>query len=318
MVTDAEELSKLDAQTSRLLSEAIDLMIRRQDAPDNPVTLQTIANWRARSDAHDRIWQRVAEAHGLSGVALGQSDKSRIMSRRNVILGGVTALGAGALSSWAVPEMRLRMGADHLTTTAELLPIDMPDGSAMILGPDSAIAVSSTRDMREIRLLRGMGWFEITKDVDRPFYLDMGDGNFARMAGATFEISRDAGMLNLAVAQNSVELTGGSGHVVEAGHWVRVDQRSSLFEEGERDPSFAGAWKNGVIVAEAEPMEALVARISRWIPGRVIVAAPSIAQARISGVFDVSDPFRALEAAVRPTDAQVRRVPGLLTVISSA
>ncbi|RDD70159.1 hypothetical protein [Paracoccus versutus] len=70
-------------------------------------------------------------------------------------------------------------------------------------------------------------------------------------------------------------------------------------------------------MAKAEPLGSLVARIAHWLPGRVIVADAAIGRTRIRGLFDISDPERALDAAVRPTGGRLRRVSGLLAVISS-
>ncbi|NPD17300.1 iron dicitrate transport regulator FecR [Xinfangfangia sp. D13-10-4-6] len=305
-----------DSKSARLLDEAIDLMMRRQISPDNPVTRKTIAVWRARSPEHDRIWLRVAEAHDLGGLALAP-EGGRGLSRRKLILGGAAVAGLGLAGAWAVPRLRLQLLADHITTTAQLLPLELPDGTRITLGPDSAIAGPAPQNPREIELLQGMAWFDVAGDATSPFVLRMGDRVEARTASASFEASRDAGFVNLAVSRGTLSLAGRITQQIDSGTWFRLDPSTGLSEQGTRDTSLAGIWKEGLIVAEAEPLESLVARIARWLPGSVVIAGAKIARARVSGLFDISDPERALAAAVRPTGAQIRNAGGLVTVISA-
>jgi transmembrane sensor len=69
-------------------------------------------------------------------------------------------------------------------------------------------------------------------------------------------------------------------------------------------------------MADKEAVSTLIARIGRWIPGRIVIADPFIGSQRVSGIYDLNDPKRALEAVVQPTGAQVRQVSSFLTIIS--
>ncbi|ARO15937.1 FecR protein (plasmid) [Ketogulonicigenium robustum] len=289
---------------SALLDEAITLMMRRTSPADS-----TIAAWRARSADHEAVWQMVAKAHGISGRVLSPP---RNPTRRNVVLGGAALLGAGALGAWTLPEMRQTQQADHVTTTAQLLNMALPDGSHATLGPDSAVITGA----RGFRLLRGMAWVDVAPAA-APFVVQLPDGVSIQTTSATFEIARDAHLVNLAVSTDGVDLRSSlQSRAVSAGHWLRLNPKDGAYEEGPRDPALAGLWQQGLIAAEAEPLDVLVARIARWMPGRVVIADRAIARARISGLFDTSNPTRALQAAVRPTGGHVRGVSGFLTVIS--
>ena len=74
-----------------LWQEAFDLLIRRQNAPDNPVTLRLIAEWRARSPVHDGIWREALELHALTGRAVGAAGRipqppARRIGRRDPVI----------------------------------------------------------------------------------------------------------------------------------------------------------------------------------------------------------------------------------------
>ena len=101
-----------------------------------------------------------------------------------------------------------------------------------------------------------------------------------------------------------------------AGQWVSLDAASGRIERGVRERVQIASWRDKLIVAERESISALVARIGRWVPGRVVIADQSVGAKRVSGVFDLSDPVGALEAVVHPAGARLRRISSILTVIS--
>lgn len=170
----------------------------------------------------------------------------------------------------------------------------------------------------ELRLLRGMGWFERTV-AGRPLTLHLEGGRTLRSADAGFEVSQDAGMLGLSVARGDVALSmPGTELALRQGEWLRMGEDQTIPERGSRDPSMAGLWQEGIILAEAEPLAAIVARVARWLPGTVMVTDHELGETRVSGLFDISNPEDALAAAVRPSGARIRRVSGLLTLISAS
>jgi transmembrane sensor len=71
-----------------------------------------------------------------------------------------------------------------------------------------------------------------------------------------------------------------------------------------------------MLIVDKETVSVLIARISRWYQGRVMPVDPWLGSRVVSGVFDLNDPFGALEAVVRPFGARVRKVTPFLTVIS--
>ena len=60
------EMSEPASEQDRLLDEAIDLVIRLQNDPDNPVTVEMIQTWRSRDPRHEVAWSRVAAVHGTA------------------------------------------------------------------------------------------------------------------------------------------------------------------------------------------------------------------------------------------------------------
>ncbi|RAI44134.1 FecR/PupR family sigma factor regulator, partial [Rhodoplanes roseus] len=69
-------MSDTTPESNRLLDEAIDLMIRLHNDPDNPVAIEMVRAWRARGPEHERIWTLVSGAHGATGQILDRRRKA--------------------------------------------------------------------------------------------------------------------------------------------------------------------------------------------------------------------------------------------------
>lgn len=311
-------------EQDRLMDEAIDLLIRWQNDPGNPIASNMVRVWRARSVEHERMWARVERVHGASGRVmadrLSAAPRKGGPSRRAFLIGGGLALGALGAGSALLPEALLRARADFITTKGEVRRIVLADQSVTTLGPDSAIAVDYAGAGRRIDLLSGMGFFEVAPDPERPFTVASGDLAATALAGA-YEVSNDAGYVTFAVDSGRVQAHAPDAEIrgavwLEAGEWATFDPSLRGLERGRRDAGQTALWRDRFIIAERETVSSLVARIGRWMPGRVVEVYPFVGAQRVSGIFDLKDPERALEAAVHPAGGRVRRVSSLLTIIS--
>jgi transmembrane sensor len=309
----------------RLLDEAIDLIIRLQNDPGNPVAIELIRAWRARGPQHEEIWARVSKVHGASGKVL--TEKRRIerreslgLTRRNFMIGGFAAFGVGAATYSFGPGMLLQARADYMTDKGEKRRINLPDGSVATLGPESAIALDFQGERRTIDLLAGMSFFEVVSDASRPFSVLSGTLR-ATALGTAFDVSNDAGILTVSVDHGLVDVRASDpgldmGVKLAEGQWITFDPSSGSIGRGERERGQVASWRDNLIIAERETISALVARIGRWIPGRIVIADPFIGEQRVSGVFDLNNPLLALQAVVNPAGARVRQISSFVTVIS--
>lgn len=318
-------MSEAETGDDRLMDEAIDLMIRLQNDPDNPVAIEMIQAWRARGPEHERLWERVARIYGASGKILTDRRKAdrrqRLgLTRRNLVIGGAVGFGALGAGHFLLPDMLVQARADFTTGTGDIRNLTLPDGSVATLGPDSALAVDFSDARRGIELLAGMAFFEVAPEPARPFVVVCGEVA-ATALGTAYDVSSDAGFVTVGVDRGTVEArvttaVPAAGMRLETGDWMTFDPSSSDIARGTREAGQIGSWRDNFIVAEKETVSALVARIGRWIPGRIVVADPFVGSRRVSGIFDLNDPGRALEAVVHPAGAHVRRVSSFLTVIS--
>jgi len=314
-------------EQERLFEEATDLIIRLQNDPASPVALEMVSQWRARSAAHEAAWSEAAEIYGMAGSALKRAravakrDKRGGPTRRSVILGFGVGAAALAVGREALPWAILQARADHITGTAEIRRFDLPDGSKMTLGPDSAVALSFSPTQRRVELLAGMSYFDVASPAQQALEIIAGE-TAASSADGGFDISIDGSVVSFGVERGSVRVAMPESpmrfdETMRAGHWLSVGSSVNDIAQGVRDASEIAAWREGRIVADHETVAAVVSRIARWLPGRVIIGAPGISDRRVNGVFDLTRPLAALEAVVHPFGGKVRQASSFLTVITT-
>lgn len=307
------------SQDRQLFREAADLAIRLQNDPDNPVTAELLRAWLARDPACQAAWTRVAAIHGMTGKVLtGQMRPAggQAMTRRNLVLAGLLGLGATAGGGLYLPDLLMLARADYHTGVAGQKRIELPDGSTVTLGPDSAIAVRMSELGRDVDLLQGMAFFEVAPDLPRPFAVTAGAVRAVAL-GTAFDVSFDAGYVSVSVDHGLVQVAGsGTPALLQDGDWLTLTPETVPLSKRTTEKSAVAAWRRGMMFAEDETVSALVARIARWQKSRVIIADAGLGSRLVSGVFYLSEPAAAFEAVVRPFDAHVRKITPFLTVIS--
>lgn len=311
------------SEDDRLFEEAMNLIIRFQNDRGNPIVLDMIRAWRSRSAQHEHLWQEVVEIHGMSGQILadhrnatGQHEHTS-MTRRNLMIAGGLCLGAAASSGLVLPDALRRWRADYTTMTSEVRRIALPDGSFATLGPDSALSLRFGSRQRGLDM-EGMCFFEVSPDPQRPFRVTT-KGVEATALGTAYDVAEESGFVSVSVDHGTVAVNSEGSKIgqLEGGQWLRFDLNEKTFARGDRDATEVAAWRNGLIFADRDRVATIVERIARWHQGKVIIADNSLASKEISGVFDVNQPTRALEAVVQPYGGKVRQLSPWLTIISS-
>jgi len=310
------------SQDERLFEEALDIVMRIQEDPDNTVTLELVSRWRARSSDHEVAWREAMEIYGMTGKVMRDQRRaiSSKISRRSLLTGSAAGLAVIAGGALFGPQLILQAQADFMTTSAQLKDVSLSDGSQVTLGPDTAIRLQFGESERRVELLAGMAFFDVKSDPARPFNVQTGDLT-ATAVGTAFDVSNDAGYLTVSVDHGLVAIrpTGANDAPTPLGQgdWLSFNEQTQNFERGNRDASQIAAWRQGLLVAERDTIASVVARIARWQSGRVLLAQSSFGAQRISGVFDLNNPAAALEAVVEPYGGRVRQVSPWLTIVSS-
>lgn len=184
------------------------------------------------------------------------------------------------------PSYRTEVGA--ITT------VPLPDGSRVTLNTDSEIHVQLRKDQRHVTLDHGEAYFEVARDVARPFVVDIADDRFVAV-GTEFALRRDADESRLMVTEGRVQIEhsdrpSAAATPIDAGTEARVT--ASAITVDSPAPELVNqrlSWRTGYIVFHDTPLANAVADFNRYSSRKMLIEDPSIAGIRIGGRFRTND-----------------------------
>ncbi|HWU14902.1 MAG TPA: FecR domain-containing protein, partial [Caulobacter sp.] len=167
-MTDRETAEEIEAEAAR--------WVWRLDRDDRVPELETELEIWLAGDARRRgaflkaesVWTLLDRAGGTPARVLGRPVRS--VSRR-VLLAGA----GGAIAAAVVGAGVLILREDRFSTgVGEVRRVPLEDGSAVAINTASAVEVAFQRTQRTVRLRDGEAWFQVAKDVQRPFVVEAG------------------------------------------------------------------------------------------------------------------------------------------------
>jgi len=94
------------------------------------------------------------------------------------------------------------------SSTGELRKIALPDGSKVTLGPNSLINVSFSDSSRNIELVAGEAYFDVTKSQNKPFFVEA-EQTSVKVVGTRFDVRRLSKSTSVSVVEGIVEVFNG-------------------------------------------------------------------------------------------------------------
>ena len=311
----------MDTDVDRARREAASWLILLDEDPGDEACLTRFRAWLDAAPGNAAAWRSVARTGDLLAMAAGNDQATATSRHRPGFLGGwrpvaVALAVAACLLMIFGPALTLRLQADHRTETAEIETLRLEDGSTVRLGPDSAIRLAFVGGERKVELLAGEALFDVAPDKARPFRVVAGDTTVT-VLGTRFDVSRRGDGTSVAVGSGHVRVGSGKAETFDlrAGDWVRVGAGGAV-ERGADLPDFLVAGPDIRVAARNRPVSEIVDRIRPWFGGRIVIADGSVGRQPVTGVFDASDPVRALEALVVPQGGRVIKVTPWLLVVA--
>lgn len=312
------------AAERRIASEARDWIVRLSSGAVSDAELDGFKAWHEQSTDHARIFAKERAfwrgLEGLESIGLGLRDNRSApgLSRRALIVGGMAAAAAGAVV-WTRPDILWR--ADHRTAIGEQAAVTLPDGSSALLNTDSALVLDFGEGRRRVTLLRGEAQFSTAVGGGAPFSVMALEGESSAM-NATYAVGLIDGRATVTAVTGQVRVASGPplesrrDIVLEAGQQSSYLSGSVPAAGVSVDTETALAWRAGRIVLDGTPFGKAIADIGRYLPERIVVTAAGHDRNAVSGVFSTSQPFLAISALAETQGLLVRRIPGLVILIS--
>jgi transmembrane sensor len=188
-----------------------------------------------------------------------------------------------------------KLGWRHFETrVGDFSRIVLDDGSIIDLNTDSELRVRLGSDRREVRLLRGEGRFQVAHDPARPFVVRADDTD-VRAVGTAFSVRlRDSAQIDVLVSEGRVAIATArvpNAPPLNAGDAaVLLSNRISVSRVEPQQLERRFAWTSGKLQFRGETLDEAVAEINRYNRRHLELADPALAQLRVGGTFNATDP----------------------------
>lgn len=319
-----------ERQTAQRLFEHALLLIARQhggDPAEAEACRQAQQQWRQADPCHEaafraaqQAWQ-ATEAGSLRGaLALPpvRTGAQTLTRRRLISVLGLAGLGlaTGGLGHWyraqPLQQLSLRTGQGQIGSSL------LADGSQLALAARTEARVLYYRDRREVLLAHGEIRFDVRPDPERPFIV-VTDWGRVQVFGTVFSVAvRQTGM-RVAVASGRVGVWRRSATregtvalspdiALTAGDSADIDHAG--LRSGHVSPDDVGAWRQGWLVFDAQPLSVAVERWNDYLATPLVLERDAaLAGLRLTGSFPLARPAAFLDALPRILPVRVVRSP---------
>lgn len=321
-------------------------LVALNDDPENAALRQAHAAWLDEDAAHRRDWQETLHVWAVLGDVLPASEAGAVaetppaareprrvaaprraapvhpMRKRRPALTGLVAGLAACIAALAWVAPWPLWTADHVTATGQVATVVLSDGTRVTLAPESALSFSAGGRERLAEVVQGGAFFEVTPDPARPFRV-LADTVRTTVLGTAFEVRRDGEGVSVSVDHGRVQLdtvpapgaTPSPQAVLTAGQAARVTADGAVERQTVPD-GLVAAWRTGRLSVRNMTVRQVAAILESYSKGWIVITDETLAEATVTGLFDLTDPAAALAAVAASRGASVRTVSPWLMVLS--
>lgn len=248
-----------------------------------------------------------AEPHGARAAG-GASTRSASRPRgfhlamaASVLLAVVAGIGTYGLRSDSSDR--------YVTPVGGRASVPMLDGSKITLNTNSQLRVALTATERRVNLHQGEAFFEVEKDPQRPFVVEVGNKRVVAI-GTKFSVRRDGDDVEVVVTEGKVRVEDRAvlkhGGGVEAaasapvlltpGAIARASEGGVLVQrKSVHDAEAHLSWRVGVLMFRDQSLAGVAAELNRYNVRQIVIADPEAGALKVEGNFTATN----LDAFVR-------------------
>ncbi len=222
-----------------------------------------------------RVRTRIADAEGR-GRVVPMRGPGRAM-RWFAAAAMVTGLALGVQYWFNQRPQQLMATNAHVRTL-------LNDSSTVVLSPGTHLNARIS-DERSVQL-NGQAYFEVQRDVERPFVVHTDDVTVT-VLGTAFEVSAfdTASSVLVRVRHGRVQVVAaGDSVVLEAGGYARFNRKAHILERLAAPP--AEVWGEHIIQFQDAPVELVVQRLEQLFPVKITLANEALKQCKLTATFE--------------------------------
>lgn len=330
--------------------QAAEWIVRVDNDELIPSEVDALKQWLSQDPLNQRAFAELAQVWGgmdsLSELAElipldsamvdTEPDDTRVYPWRSVVAFSFVLFFAVAIAviypDWKAQQFRHAQVATTLVGEQETLAL--PDGSSLVLNTDSNVNIQFDEHRRNIYLNRGEAHFDVAHDPDRPFIVHAGQGRVTAV-GTAFNVHYHQGSVDVIVTDGVVEVETLRASIPEepapavpksepilsrkvtAGQSVSFDtviHEVDKVPEPEVDRRLS--WRKGMLSFSGEPLQQVIAEVSRYTETRIVIQDPVVAELPMGGYFKAGETEAMLEVLQVSFGLQVTRVSDKVIVLS--
>ena len=191
--------------------------------------------------------------------------------------------------------------ARYETARGERLPVQLSDGSRLLLDAASSIEVTFYRDRRVVRQLRGQAMYSVAPRPGQPFQVLAGRVQ-VEVVGTRFSVRRsstvpdavevavEAGRVRVGQVDGDAAAAAKLAAAVEltAGQAVDADGSGQVLSPHRIAAGAVAPWRRGRIEFDDTPLVEALAELERYGNTGLVVHDPEVAAMRLGGSFDLT------------------------------
>lgn len=171
---------------------------------------------------------------------------------------------------------------------------ELPDGTKVWLNANSSLKYDFTADAKKrVVVLMGEGYFEVVKNPQKPFVVNVGDDYSVEVKGTSFNVSAyaDEELIETTLIEGAVKLNmllddnQVSSFDLEPSQQAAYHKKEKTVVVSEVNPDLNIDWKNGELIFRQESMANVLKTLSRHYNVQFEVKNPDIYDAIITATF---------------------------------
>lgn len=206
--------------------------------------------------------------------------------------------------------------ADYCTAIGETRTLQLADGSQITLNSNTALDVHYSPQQRNVTLHQGEALFAVQRNPQQPFVVKAQYSN-TRVLGTRFVVREDQDTDSVSVVNGSVAVSYAAQQtaILKANERIVVGQE----EASATQHITAGVtvdWSRGSLLFDNATLSDVLAEISRYRRGKVLIQTDALKALKVSGRFDISDTDKALDSLQQTLPIHIYHLSPWLVVVS--
>lgn len=192
----------------------------------------------------------------------------------------------------------------QFTTDKNMKRITLADGSTVHLNRESSVSLRKgtfNAHNREIWLEEGEAFFEIKRDIKRPFIVHTNKGVSTHVLGTSFNIKsyEELSYQEISVVSGKVQVENTHNKIIiEPNYKVAVNNVDGQFTSAKTNSRAIAQWRTGSIIFQEAPFAEVAFRIRQYYDMEVVYDSEEFNNDRIYTQFTSNTPIEEIAAVI--------------------